>query len=205
MFLRVTNDHNGARSDLIHDPATLQSELRRLEDSDIARDDMLIVEFCDTSDELGIYRKYDAFVVQGKVVPTDAYFSRQWMLKWYTSRDFGETPVSDDEFTIEELDHLQNTQGHDQLRQVARLANIDYGRVDYARRGDRIQVWEVNTNPDLSMDNICASDGKATPYGREVVPKILDAVFPMFRSLDNDHDLRVGIPLHLGNDFTRVD
>ena len=28
-----------------------------------------------------------------------------------------------------------------------RLAQIDYGKIDYAMLGDRLQIWEINTNP----------------------------------------------------------
>ena len=37
-----------------------------------------------------------------------------------------------------------------ELREIFRLARIDYGRIDYAMLGDRLQVWEINTNPSIT-------------------------------------------------------
>ena len=37
-----------------------------------------------------------------------------------------------------------------ELREIFRLARIDYGKIDYAVLGDRLQVWEINTNPTLA-------------------------------------------------------
>jgi hypothetical protein len=36
------------------------------------------------------------------------------------------------------------------LREIFRLARIEYGRMDYALLGGRLQVWEINTNPTIA-------------------------------------------------------
>ena len=43
--------------------------------------DMVALEFCDTADANGIYRKYGAFVVGDRIVPRHLFFSRNWMVK----------------------------------------------------------------------------------------------------------------------------
>ncbi len=41
-----------------------------------------------------------------------------------------------------------------QLREIFRRARIDFGKIDYAMLGDRLQVWEINTNPNISWGPI---------------------------------------------------
>ena len=42
------------------------------------------------------------------------------------------------------------TNPHEQdLREFFKLARIDYGKIDYSILGDRLQVWEINTNPHI--------------------------------------------------------
>ena len=43
--------------------------------------DLLGVEFCDTSDATGLFRKYSAFLVDGEVLPRHLLFSKSWHLK----------------------------------------------------------------------------------------------------------------------------
>ena len=35
------------------------------------------------------------------------------------------------------------------MREIFRLAQIDYGRIDYGLLGDDLQVWEINTHPSV--------------------------------------------------------
>ena len=39
------------------------------------------------------------------------------------------------------------------LREIFGRARIDYGKIDYAMLGDRLQVWEINTNPNISWQS----------------------------------------------------
>jgi hypothetical protein len=44
-------------------------------------EDLLVVEFCDTSGPDGIYRKYSAFRVGSVILPRHLMFSRHWKIK----------------------------------------------------------------------------------------------------------------------------
>lgn len=48
---------------------------------------------------------------------------------------------------MEEEAYLRENPHADRLREVARLARVEYGRFDYALSGDGLEIWEVNTNP----------------------------------------------------------
>jgi len=138
VFVRHAREHWGALTDLLDEPRALEREvvrawlLRRL-------DSLLAVEFCDTSDAAGIYRKYAAFVVRDMVIPRHLIFDRAWGLKTPQLLDAGKV--------AEELRYLEENPHEQELLRAARLAGVDYGRLDYALLDGRVQIWEVNTNP----------------------------------------------------------
>ena len=55
--------HEGSYTTLLHDDAALDAEIWRLTSLGLLPQDLLIVEFCDTADREGIYRKAIAYVV----------------------------------------------------------------------------------------------------------------------------------------------
>lgn len=120
-----------------------------------AADDILAIEFCDTRDEAGIFRKYGAFVVGGHIVPRHLFFSRNWLVK---SAD-----LAGPEQLAEELAYLESNPHAATLREICRLANIGYGRIDFAVRDGRVQIWEINTTPAIYVPNP-ADDGRARAH-----------------------------------------
>ena len=47
-----------------------------------------------------------------------------------------------------------------EVRRIFDLARIEYGRIDYAFRDGRMQVWEINTNPMLASDDSSANPAR---------------------------------------------
>lgn len=143
VFIRRENDHLGGISDLIHDRQALgQAVEKELRDS-TPRDQLLVVEFCDTRDAQGLYRKYSYSRAGDKLIPRHLLFGRHWMLK--------AASVVDHEKGRLELEFLNSDPHREQIRRVFDMANIDYGRIDYAIKGEQVRVWEINTNPNLNI------------------------------------------------------
>ena len=197
VFLRSAHDHLGPRSELIRDGATLDAEIARLEAEGMSRSECLVVEFCDTSDANGIFRKFDAHIADGQIVPTEVYFSSRWMVKWSNNRVFDGKAPDEASLTRELIEHVSNNHHVEQLRQAVVPTHIAYGRIDYALLNDRVQIWEINTNPDLLMTAINTPEMRASRYGREVLPRINEAIFGAFRSLDTVSDGETPIPVDL--------
>jgi hypothetical protein len=99
----------------------------------------IITEFCDTADEMGVYREYSAFIVDGQVLPRHLFFSDRWMVK--------DWKLADPQHLQEEQTYVATNPHEHQLQEIFAAASIDYGRIDYSFYGGRIQVWEINTNP----------------------------------------------------------
>ena len=58
-----------------------------------------------------------------------------------------EPALADPALLAEQRRFLETDPHRSGLAEVVRIAGVDYGRVDYAFRSGRLQVWEVNTNP----------------------------------------------------------
>ncbi len=139
VFLRLENDHSGAKSDLIRDEVELKAKIEGLREAGPSLDEYVVCEFCDTSDDEGVFRKYSCFLLDGQVIPRHIFFSRSWEIK---SDD-----LCEDRYYQEELDYLQTNPHEEILRTIFKDAGIDYGRIDYSFLNGKIQVWEINTNP----------------------------------------------------------
>ena len=151
----------GERSTRIRFPALVRHESRSIFDPpELARDreqylallrgakwrcgtlqGFIAVEFCDTADADGLYRKFGAFVVGRRIVPRHIFFGRNWHLR--------STDLADPTMIEEELNYISENPHADALLECAALAGISYGRIDYALSKGRPQVFEINTNAAL--------------------------------------------------------
>ena len=142
VFLRNERLHEGALSPLLNSERDIRQAIGRALVQGQKLNNLLIVEFCDTASETGYYRKYAAFIVGKKVIPRSLNYGREWMLKH-----------SQTEFTMpvveEELEFVSQNPHHDQLLKIFELANVEYGRIDYAIKDGRVQTWEINLNPTI--------------------------------------------------------
>jgi hypothetical protein len=141
MFVRREHDHDGARSDLLHDDHDARDAVAKLRADDPELGDLLLVEFCDTADAHGVYRKYAAFKVGDAIIARHLFLSHHWHVKGVELRD----PAS----LQEETDYVSTNPHTDALRPVFELAGVEYGRMDYAFHDGRLRVWEINTNPTI--------------------------------------------------------
>jgi len=139
VFVREENQHNGNLTPQIYNPSDLAREVRSLRLQGYRSRNLLIVEFCDTADSAGVFRKYSAFIVGGEILPRHVLFSGHWNVK---------KPQLTDPYLDQEQDEYLRTNPHKSwLTETFNLSGIEYGRIDYSLKGNKPQVWEINTNP----------------------------------------------------------
>lgn len=146
VFVRGENDHRGNRSPLINTREKLDLYLYNFPN-------LLTVEYVDTSDQHGLFRKYGAMRIGDCIVPNHLLVSEAWMVK-------NNRALITAEFLEEEMEYLHSAGHAKQLRKFFDLAKCEYGRIDYSFLGDEIQVWEINSNPDIDPTN---SDAQQIP------------------------------------------
>jgi hypothetical protein len=142
VFIRYERRHSGSLTPLLHDRQSLDRALGQLVVSGRKSADLLIVEFCDTVSPDGLYRKYSAMRIGDRILPRHLHASASWVAKSQTSE-------GDERVIREELAYLHEHPHAQWLNDVFRLAQIEYGRIDYGISNGQPQVWEINTNPTL--------------------------------------------------------
>ena len=104
--------------------------------------ELLVVEFTDTADAEGLFRKYAAFIVGSEIIPRGLARGRQWMLK-----------IAGTEFTAsmvrEEREYVFENPHERELRRIFEIARVEYGRIDYSVKDGVLQTWEINSNPTI--------------------------------------------------------
>ena len=159
VFLRFANDHRGPRSALIQNPDELYRQYRQNKHYQKPHkkigyhNPLIAIEFCDTRDADGIYRKYSSFRIGNRIIPGHVIFSADWVAK--------DNPLGS-AMRDEEKKYLESNSFSDQVMHIFNLANIQYGRIDFGLKDGQIQVWEINTNPMLI--------GNKTKYALERIP-----------------------------------
>ena len=176
VFVREENQHNGSLTPLIHSRSDLVRELKSLRLQGFPCRDLLVVEFCDTSDQDGVFRKYAAFIVGGEIIPRHVIFSRHWNVK---------NPDLVDPHLAEVQEEYLGTNPHQAwLRETFKLSGIEYGRIDYSLMENKLQVWEINTNPAV----------------RKLTPRLTSA----FEAIDSSIDSGATIPMTITQNLVKA-
>jgi len=142
VFLHEELRHTGALSPLISSPSELNRALGKAVLQGFRPADLLVVEFCDTSDALGNYRKYAAYRVGPDIIARTMGKGRHWMLK----ADRVEFSM---EMLLEERSFVLENPYREPVRRIFELAGIEYGRIDFSLLDGRVETWEINTNPSV--------------------------------------------------------
>lgn len=142
VFVRSDREHTGGLTPLIRSRRDLAVALLRLTAHGFRVRDLLVVEYCNTVDSSGVYRKYSAFIVGDQIIPRALVHSRDWITK-----DNDRIITADT--AAEELRYVTGNPHEAWLRNVFRMAQVGYGRVDYGLLDDTPQVWEINLCPTI--------------------------------------------------------
>lgn len=139
VFIRPEHGHRDRISELLEDEAALRAELERMAVEGDSRDDKIIVEFMAEADAQGRYQKYAAFRIGEAIVSRHIFAHDHWNVKGpkFTQR----------QQLVRERELIETNPHAEQVMRVFRLADIEYGRIDYGFVGGRMQVFEINTNP----------------------------------------------------------
>jgi len=139
VFLRRENSHMGPITGLISNRRELEQEIKLLPDRGYCRKVVIVVEFCDTKDSEGIYKKFGALLIGGKIIRRHIFFRNTWMIK--------KPDIREEKFLQEEMVYIQSNSHEEAIRKVFELARIDHGRLDYGMLDGKMQVWEINDFP----------------------------------------------------------
>ena len=183
VFIRGENDHAGSLTPLLHTKAELDAAISNLGRRGCTRDNKVIIEFCNTADTSGTFRKYAAFIIGERIIPDHLFFSQQWMAKNEVVTQIPKAQLR------EEWEYVQGNPHAAALREIARRARIEYGRFDYGVLNGTLQVWELNTNPMLPLMGHSRVPERA-PFQAYTAREVHAA----FEVLDNSDSPRLRVP-----------
>jgi hypothetical protein len=103
VFLRQENEHTGGLTPLLHRQEAVDQGIVEAAMMGWDPHSVLVVEICDTADAAGIYRKYSAFCLAGRIIPRHLLFSRQWMIKDFDPRDATRRHICQPRSTLPQL------------------------------------------------------------------------------------------------------
>jgi len=154
LFIREERYHTGSLTGLLHTRAELDRAMGNLLIRGWRRRDLLVVEFCDTRDREGWFRKFSAYVVGNEVIPKSVLVSNQWMVK-------SATKILNERIAREEFEYASTNPHEEWIREIFKTAGVEYGRMDYGFLNDRPQAWEINLFPTLVRPSWSAPDPSA--------------------------------------------
>jgi len=138
----IRNESGVAKKEppLCQNQKQLQAAIAGLRVPGEQRDDLMIVELEASPKGDGLYRKYGAYRVGDCIYPQHVLFAPTWFVK-------NPEPTGDPVLLAEHLEYFESNPHAEELQRCFSLARIEYGRIDYCLADDRIQVFEINTNP----------------------------------------------------------
>lgn len=143
VFLRTQSAHRGPLTDLIHNIEDARSALSEAMAQGHARKDLMFVEYCAEPSQTGVFRKLSVFKIGDAMVPSLAVHESKWAAK------YGEIGIAGEAGYVDERDLVVENRFATVMAPVFDVAEIAYGRADFALVGGAPQTYEVNTNPSI--------------------------------------------------------
>ena len=145
VFLRTQHGHRGTITDLLENRTAAKQALISALDQGYGLQDLMFTEYCAEPLENGVFRKLAAFRMGDHSQMTPAVHERHWHAK------FGEDGAGTADQYQADFEMIKTNPFNDALRSAFDVANIEYGRADFAIVDGRPQVYEINTNPHISL------------------------------------------------------
>ena len=140
VFVRLEQDHSGPKSDLIRESGSLWRAIAECVLGGAKLHEVLVVEYVDAVSPDGAYRKYGAYRVGNRIFGQHLLLGTEWSVK-------SEKRLKSTQALQENRDYFLQNPHRDLLMPYFEIAGIDYGRIDYSFIEGRIQIWEINDNP----------------------------------------------------------
>jgi hypothetical protein len=147
VFLRAEGAHLGPISELLDSWDQVAAEVERALRKGAPLTGLLIVEYAGEPVLPGLYRKFSSF----RMGPTDfahvCVHDDHWVAK------VGKTGIAPPALYEEEQRVVRENPYGPQLARAFDLAGIGYGRADFGLVQGKVQVYEINTNPEVAFED----------------------------------------------------
>ena len=175
VFLRAEDGHEGPLTPLLHDAEELARAIDELAAEGLSRDNKLIVEYLDCRDASGLHHKVGVLFAGPHILQAArGVDAENWVVKAVPTGP-GHPPLA----ASPRPDHRCL------LHEVMQMAGIDYGRVDYAIVEDRVQVFEINTNPTVWPPDLLLRIARTLDEKRSTATiRVSETYVPAWKAID---------------------
>ena len=105
----------------------------------------MFVEYCAEPIEDGLFRKLAAYCVGDEVITGMSVHDENWHAKYGKEGVASEAHYLDEMQAVKENRHAAGIAGH------FKAAGISFGRADFTLVKGKVEVYEINTNPNNSL------------------------------------------------------
>lgn len=158
VFLRTEGDHGHPLSDLLHTSDEVNAAVNQAVKQGVPISALIIVEYAAEQISPGLFRKLSLFRIGTESVAATCVHDDQWLVK------YGKKGVATDELYQDELRIVSTNPYWPKLQRVFEVANIDYGRVDFGLVAGKVQIYEINTNPNINFASEHPSELRLDSY-----------------------------------------
>jgi hypothetical protein len=144
VFIRSEADHLIFSDELIEDQETLDERLAQLTRDGVPLRHLIVVEFSASPARPGVFRKHSVFKVGDQYLGYARVSEQNWAVK------HGQRGLATDAELAEAVAEIDANPYAERVKPAFEIAHIDYGRVDFGLIGDRMSIFEINTNPALA-------------------------------------------------------
>lgn len=118
-----------------------EKALDKLQRNREPEDGVLITEYCAEAIEGTLFRKLSAYQIGDQTFFYNCVHEHSWLVKYGTKNS------ATDALYEEEQEMILGNTFKDVISKAFRIANIEYGRVDFGLVKGKVQIYEINTNP----------------------------------------------------------
>lgn len=184
VFVRMDNDHFGPRTSLLQNRTELEEAILIAVAGGVALTHLMIVEYLDAHGRDGLFRAAGAAKFGGAAGPRHLIFSENWTVK---APDFSRGDRWTEAMVAEEAAFLESVLPPS-VERAYELAGLEYGRMDYFPADGFLNVWEINSNP-----NLIPNPSRVMPERSANQQIIVDRVLAGLEQLDHDGPTHPGI------------
>lgn len=145
VFVRAQGEHDAPLSGLLASWEQVEAAVRQAVAKGVPLSQLMVVEYAAEPVRPGLFRKLACYRIGDAIVAHTCVHDAQWIVK------YGKVGIAGEALYADELRIVRDNPYGPALRQAFDLAGVEYGRIDFGLVGGRIQVYEVNTNPDTKF------------------------------------------------------
>ncbi len=143
VFLRTEGTHLGPVTPLIHDWDLLQRSIDDCIAKGLPMAALLIVEFAGEPYRPGLYRKFSSFRMGSAGFAHTCVDDSEWIAKT------GRSDITPPELYDEEQCVVRDDPYGPVVAPAFEIAGLEYGRADFSLVGGKVQIYEINSNPEI--------------------------------------------------------